>query len=129
MEPRRDLPEPGGHLVFQSPTHRDGQWNSVRPTRISPIWASFSPLLIGTVNGTFERAMRMDLHSPLSVPYSSGRSMERHRGEVGGCGLDGFQSPTHRDGQWNDEFQGLWKQLARDFQSPTHRDGQWNQAS
>ena len=205
MELRREGRDPGGRdQRFQSPTHRDGQWNQPLSGPPPAHRVAFSPLLIGTVNGTpsqepgppgagvaFQSPTHRDgqwnhrsplaaalggsscFQSPthrdgqwnyarvragcggdevLSVPYSSGRSMElpvtsqaRYRyttafsplliGTVNGTSTAPtrrcrarlvFQSPTHRDGQWNDSNEFARVALPALFQSPTHRDGQWN---
>ena len=89
-------------LSFQSPTHRDGQWNAVHPE------AGNHRRAVLSVPYSSGRSMELGLDGydyrmgqQLSVPYSSGRSMEQELVCWRRAGRRHFQSPTHRDGQWN----------------------------
>src|SRR6266704_297542 len=77
LEPNTSMPCCPIVLAFQSPLHRGSLWNRAFVGCNPSALFSFSPLFIGEVSGTNPPASRVTLSIFLSVPSSSGKSLER----------------------------------------------------
>ena len=111
--------------AFQSPPHRGSRRNAHSPRCVKSLLNSFSPLLIGEVDGTSRRRAgpgSPDSFSPLLIGEVDGTHricipLARHRD---------FQSPPHRGSRRNVERAQGFQQDRLVFQSPPHRGSRRN---
>ena len=90
--------------VFQSPLHRGRLFNIPPLSSDTARCFPFSPLFIGEDSSTITRNWARSGRNSLSVPSSSGKTLQR-RNEHDAKGQLDFQSPLHRGRLFNQSSQ------------------------
>src|SRR5271157_2391929 len=73
-----------------------------------PYWKPFSPLFIGEVSSILARTSAASPPITLSVPSSSGKSLQYNRDANALDGVPDFQSPLHRGSLFNCRRPSAW---------------------
>src|SRR5579875_497316 len=88
-------------LLFQSPLHRGNHFNRISNSTTGRRFPDFSPLFIGEITSTRSLRLPRSSGSEISVPSSSGKSLQPDSALGGNARKVTFQSPLHRGNHFN----------------------------
>ncbi len=100
---------------FQSPLHRGTLFNCCARIARNPSNLYFSPLFIGELSSTNMMISRGSMPGKISVPSSSGNSLQLLRKDSKEPIQLIFQSPLHRGTLFNQKRSSPWKGCVRHF--------------
>src|SRR5579875_1050828 len=89
---------------FQSPLHRGNHFNPCGFGFLFFLLHDFSPLFIGEITSTASRIRQLGAGFRISVPSSSGKSLQPQDESRYGRHIPAFQSPLHRGNHFNPQL-------------------------